>query len=88
MSWHTWMRGLPRAAVMLPMVVPMRAPAGLPPCQGDPGPNTVQVPRGVIPVYVTSCWDGSSFSEIICGICLSTRCDIAEMLVSSASTLQ
>lgn len=72
---------------MLPMVVPIWAPAELLLCQGDPGPSTVQLPKGVIPVYVTSLLGGNLlFRDYLWD--LSTHCNIAEMRISRASTLQ
>lgn len=37
-------------------------------CQRDPGPNTVQGPKRVVPVCGTSCWGGSSDSGIVRGM--------------------
>lgn len=60
--------GLWPGALMVPMVVPLRAPTGLQLCQGDPGPNTVEVAKFVT-VYVNSPWGGSSISQSMFWVC-------------------
>lgn len=87
-GWEAPQEGLWPGAVVLPIAVPMWTPAGLLLCRGDAEPNRVQLPKGIIQVYVTSCCGESSFPEIICGICLSTHYNVAEMYISSARTLQ
>jgi len=64
-SWDTWMRGVPgKGSDVVPWMLPVWH-------QQDSCHARVildQCPRRVVPVSGTSCWSGSSFSEIICGI--------------------
>lgn len=87
-SWDTWMRSSPGraltrcrgAAHCCAHVSTGRTPA-------LPGWSwtRVQLPKGIIQVYVTSCCGESSFSEIICGICLSTHYNVASLLLEHCS---
>lgn len=78
--WDTWMGRLWRGAVDAAHVGTSRTPA-------MPGWSWTRDPKALYQFNITTCWSGSSFSEIIRVICLSTHCNIAEMLISPASTL-